>query len=181
MKRGAFLLVGPSLTLCVPLVVAQDAISPGVGDRVRIGIAAESAPPEGPADLGRRVVVAGTLVGVTDETLTLELDGSGRALGVARRSIVKLEASRGKRSRGKTALMGAGIGAGIALAGIALAEDQGKGYAVAGLVVGVPVWALIGAALPTPERWKEVPADRVLLGVGPLRGRGVAVSLNVAF
>lgn len=186
MKRSPFLACS-LVSLCAPCVWAQDAVFAVPGSRVRVTMAAEA------ASRGDRAVLrpgaVGTLVRVEDETLTLRVDGTEQTLGVARRSIVKFEVSAGKRSRTKNALVGAGFGVGFAavfllsyFGGDAL-EDEAA-FATSTIMVAtmtVPMCALIGAVLPTPERWKELPVDRVQVSVAPLPGRGVAVSLRFGF
>lgn len=181
MKRSSCLLAASLLGFCAPIVWAQDSILAMSGSRVRIRMTEPSAnPPDRAADVHG---VVGTLVRVESDTLTLKVDGTEQTLGVARSSIVKFEVSAGKRSRGKRALVGAGILTGLT-AVVALtsrvSEERayGLGYA---LFLGPPFGALWATLLPNPERWKELPADRIRVSVAPMRGRGVAVSLNVVF
>jgi len=186
MRRCLCLLACGLVSASAPSLWAQDEFSAGPGSRVRIKLAPSRAP-EGRVALLSGVV--GTLVRVDDETLTLQVDGTAQTLGIARRSILRFEVSAGRRSRMKNALVGAGVGLGAG--GLLLiayfgsdALSNGGDLATSTLMMGtltVPVFALAGALLPTPERWKQLPLDRIRVSVAPVRGRGVAVSLRFGF
>jgi hypothetical protein len=147
------------------------------GSRVRVKVAGEKRP------------VVGSLLAIDERTLTLGIDERDPRI-VPRARIEDLAVSAGRRSRGRGALYGAAIGAAAgALILLATGEDSdgdmiqlGSGVsAAAGVIVGAPVGALIGLAVPPGERWEKVPMDRVQVSVHPLPGRGVGVSVAVGF
>jgi len=128
------------------------------------------------------------------KTLTLR-DSSGAAVRVPLASVTKLSVSLGRRSAGRGALRGAGLGfAGGAVSGIILgfvdgddpsggfpsltAEEKALGY---GLLLGVGsglVGAVVGLASPG-EQWESVPLEHVRAGLAG--DGGFAVGYTIRF
>ncbi len=179
-----------ALTACLALVLAtpaaiafgEDAAAGPLleGDRVRL-----AAPSVGP----KRVV--GQVLATREEGLRLRLE-DGREVEVPLADIRHLEVARGRRSK---TVEGAAIGAltGAVVLVAALIADRGvcdedlggcKAYgtvAVMGAIPGTLLGALIGSQVKT-DRWKRVPQhQRATLCIGPTPGKGVAVSLSIAF
>jgi hypothetical protein len=131
------------------------------------------------APAGGRLV--GDLVALDATRITLRVKERGEPWIVRREDVLKLEASQGRRSRIRGALIGTAIGAG----GGALIGSADKGYGAAGALGGALVLGLaggvIGALVPAAERWRELPGNRLRFSVGPVRGRGAAVAVSVAF
>lgn len=111
-----------------------------------------------------------SVVGINQNTMTFVL-GDGQPAVVHRDLIVGIQTSVDHGSRGKHALMGAGIGllAG-AMIGFAGGSDnpdfmefsRAEGAAI-GAILLTPIGALIGTAVPAGQEWKAVPLDRVEL------------------
>ena len=180
-----------ALTACLALVLAtppaiaqgEDSAAAGPlleGDRVRF-----EAPSMGP----KRVV--GQVLATREDCLRLRLE-DGREVEVSLADIRQLEVGRGLRSKTvEGAAIGALTGASVLLG--ALIADRGvcdedlggcKAYgtvAVVGAISGTLLGALIGSQVKT-DRWKRVPQrQRATLRFGPTPGKGVAVSLSIAF
>jgi hypothetical protein len=169
-----------SLALAVPTAaaVAQEPPEVTPGTRVRI-----SAP-----TVAKKHFV-GTITAWDPENLTMTSDKGPIVL--PRGAVSRLELSRGRKSRGRKALLGAGIGAAAgALVGFAhgsdppgssiVAFDAGT-YALTFGALGAAAGALIGVAITPGERWEELPPTRFRVSVGPVRGHGLGVSLTMAF
>ena len=144
----------------VPL---QQSLAPGM--RVRI-----LAPGVSPSK------VIGTVEKVSNDSVTLNVPGRDEPVSVLREKIARLDVSDGPRSRGVDAAIGAGIGA----VGGALSNGSGNGHivstgAVAGFcaLVGAGLGALIGAAIPPGEHWKEMSATRYRVGFAPRLDHGL--------
>ena len=151
---------------------AADEHAVSIGDRVRV-----SAPSVSPKR------IEGTLVVVDSETLTIA--SGGASVGVPRSGIAKLEVTRGRKSHWVTgALIGAGwgVGVGVLFSNPPSSADHfsiDTGALAAGVVMGATLGALIGAVLRT-DRWTTVPGAATLR-IGPVPGRGVALSMRVSF
>jgi hypothetical protein len=185
------LFFGFVLTLAGPGLFAQGPTSLEPGRRVRVALAAEDAiqrraPGQAAAVPTRRSLV-GSLVEASNEVLRLRLEGTGQVVQVPRSRITRLDVSAGRRSRGVTALAGAGAGAlAGGLIGAISGDDQGGGYSAGGKAITyglllAPVCALVGSSLGG-DRWKEVPRESpgVDLGLAPVRG-GMTASLSIRF
>jgi hypothetical protein len=148
---------------------------------------------------------AGRVVDVGDRTFTVDFDGHPRPVEVDKASVLRLERSLGRRSRGQSALRAAGIGllAGAvtgAVVGLASGDDQcnpnysfclfvfsaGEKAAFYGITlgtIGTLGGAVAGAASPS-ESWEPgamvfgSPRVGVHLVPAGRRGAGVAVSLG---
>jgi hypothetical protein len=155
-----------------------------VGSRVRLALAEGSERDSAPS--GR---LAGTVVRASADELWLKVN-DGRTSVVPREAIERLEVSQGRRSRGRGALIGAGLAAAAGLATTAIwsatcGSDEcqiGTGF---GLFLYTPLAMMtgagIGAAVPPGERWQSVPDDRrVGLRLRPER-RGASVALALSF
>ena len=175
------------LSLAAAVALADDTVQLASGTRVRVTV---------PTGGGRLV---GTVLALDDKNLTLQVSGrtvttlqvSGKTVTkvLRREDITNVAVSAGRRSRGRGALNGAAIGAGAgALIGLTKGSDDPASFlelsagakALIGVVLLAPIGAVIGAFNP-PERWKELPKDRIHLSFGPVSGRGAAVSLAFAF
>jgi hypothetical protein len=128
--------------------------------------------------------VIGTIDQVSDESMTLEVRGRSGPVSVPREKILRLDVSDGSRSRGVDAAIGAGIGAGVGAAGGALAGGSGHGHLVSSgevaavcAVLGGALGALIGAAIPPGEHWKEIPAARYRVGFSPRLDHGLDLAV----
>lgn len=137
------------------------------------------------ADVVAPEPVVGILVALDGDTMALRLDGRDEVARVPRESLGKLEVSRGRRSRGRGARMGALVGFAIgAIAVLATPCDadcwdmRGAGVAVLG-AAGAGLGATIGLAIPPGERWESVPITS--LGVLPGRHGQVRMSVSLAF
>ena len=128
--------------------------------------------------------IVGKLVATDAEHLTVAAAGKP-SVRVPRTAVQRLQVSRG-RSRGKAALIGAGVGAVVGLAWGAIehsrCESSGEGmcdlaYGIP--VMTVPVCALVGLAVGK-ERWVETSPAGFHLGLSPTRD-GVRVVGRLAF
>jgi hypothetical protein len=129
----------------------------------------------------------GRLVRVDSESLVLETS-AGVATTIPRDSIERLDRSLGRHSRGRGALIGAGIAAVVGVAsslayGASCEEEECTMGAAYGLLLYTPlamgVGAAIGALVPPGDRWKPVQNERVSLRFDPdLRKAQVTVALS---
>ena len=106
------------------------------------------------------------------------------AVSVPRADIMRLELSRG-RARRKSALIGGAIGAVVCLGGVyALCKSEGECDPVVAAATSAGFGFGVGAgvgALVAPERWQDVPLDRVRVSLAPTRGGGVSIRASFAF
>lgn len=186
----------PAAGAALPVLAGLITIGASVGAEVPPGTAG-AAPNE--AQLGAKVRVTteepqsagsdrparitGTLVEADRDSLTILRGQEKDRLRIVRSSIRTLEVSRGS-TRGRNALIGAGVGAalGLAVAAIDYSNcDEGDWCdLVWGLpVLTTPVGALIGVATGGP-RWVEAAPPRVAITVRPAR-RGVQLACTVRF
>jgi hypothetical protein len=113
--------------------------------------------------------IRGRVATLDERFLTVEPKPGTNPIIVDRSQITRLELSAGRRSRGRGALIGAAVGLGVGLlftAGVAESEscngqnDCGLGTALS-LIFLTPALtvtgALVGVALPPPERWVTMP------------------------
>ena len=125
------------------------------------------------------------------QVLTLWVSGGTGRTTVRRADITSMAVSEWRRTRVKTALIGAGVGAAAgALVGLGLGDDPPESFPLwysaeeKALLLGVllgSVGALIGVAVPPGERWGDVPAGHIRVGMAPRRGSGAAVSLSLFY
>ena len=159
-------------------LLAEQAPQFGPGVRVRIWGTTGGAP------------LKGNILTLDDRTLTLEVAGQTMPAVVQRDTITRLDVSGGRRSRGKGALVGAGLGllVGVAI-GLASGSDDPNTFlaysagdkALLSAILTTPLGALVGVAVPPGERWKRALLDHVKVSVGTRRGRGVAASVSLTY
>ena len=149
--------------------------------------------------VGSRVrILAPTMVHGRLEGMVLEMDENSLLVGMddrgpirlPREAITRLDVSTGRHRR---ALKGMIIGAGIGVATLGLAaatyhsdgggssDSTSWGAAVGQFALGGAAWGAGIGALIKSDRWSPVPLDTVRVGLGPTRGRGVALSVSVGF
>ncbi len=126
---------------------AQESLALSSGSRVRVWTSSAAGP------------VTGKVLRVDASAMMLAVDGSEPPIVVPRDAITRLDVSRGRRSRGKNALIGALVG--LAAAGIVLAGDTSGPNGGPGIGSGVallflpPTGTLVGAMFPPGhERWR---------------------------
>jgi hypothetical protein len=158
---------------------------PEPGSRVRIRLDREAGRKRGGREVTGKLIEAGT------ERLVVAL-ARDRRVEVSRATIERVDVSRG-RSRGKGALKGFAIGAGLGLTffGPARAVCRDDGFLAcvgedAGLYLGTPLLGAIGAgigAIRGAEQWRTVEHSRgPRVAVAPLlAGGGVGVRLTLSF
>lgn len=153
-----------------------------------------------PIALGTRVrILAPTVVGKRIEGMVVEIDEKSLLVGmddraplrVPRQAITQLEVSMGKHRRVlKGAIIGAGIGAAMMVLGASTlgqldgSSSDSTGEVAYGLAVGLGGGAIWGAAIGAMvkrDRWSRIPPERVRVNLAPTRGRGVQLSLSLAF
>lgn len=162
--------------------LSSDEWSLPAGTRVRIVTA-------GTAETGHssKTRVVGTVTRPAAASLVLRTDAGDEVL-VPHEAIRQIEVSRGHRSRGRGALVGAALGAATGVLaslawGASCGGDEcrlGTGF---GLLLYTPLAALagggMGAALPPGERWERLPNRRLSLRVRPQSdGARLAVVLS---
>lgn len=194
MKRSTRTLVAAGLA--VALAMAARAEEPAVagtadvegvapGARVRIRLDDASARVRGERTLTGRLLETGP------DRLVLASEREGQRIVVPRGAIERLDVSHGRGHRGRSALKGFGIGAGLGVVvfGIgAMTCDRESfdcfGPAV-GLMLGAPALGAAGAAVGAAtgsERWEPVEsARRPRLTVTPTLGKGVGARLALSF
>lgn len=195
MKHGCHPLAVSLLSLCAPLAWAQSGAFAVPGSRLRLTTAPAPATAN---DTTVRVpeeggILVGTLVGADDDTLTLRLDPTGRSLQVPRLSIRTVEVSTGKRSRRRTgAIVGAAAGAFLMYATddpcpeseTDCSLDSHVGERLGAAALGALVYGFVGwgiGSLFKTDRWSPAALEDIRVSLAPTRGRGVALSLSVAF
>ena len=131
--------------------------------------------------------VAGTLVALDAEQLTIRVGGDG-PLTLDLASLSKFEVHRGQR-RGvpegaAIGLLGGGVLSGLFLASFCGGDNlcQTDEYVRAFAYIALPT-ALVGAVIgsfTTIDRWEEVPLDSVRLGFGDGDGLGVTLAVSIS-
>lgn len=186
---SACCLVAASLTR--PLV-AQEAVLPSVGSRVRV-----YSPLLTPGPL------VGTLRAIDQRNLSVERAGEGQARAIALADVSRLETSVRPSQKKKGALLGLGAGFVVGFAGTAILgglygdEGDSDSLLVWGSIWGAavaPVGAAIGAAVSPGEQWAEtsirqVPSQQGHAGpsapgriaIRPLVGRRCGIMLVASF
>jgi hypothetical protein len=174
------------LPLLAAKALADDALPLALGSRIRV-------------TTDRRTV--GTLLARDDQSLTLYVGDAKPPVVVPRAAIRRLDRSVRPSRRAHDAWVGAAVGAGLAiglgtLAGLChsgahptdvprypISTDTCVSGTLVGLAWGillVPPAAALGA-LNGDERWRNVPLDRIKVGLAPTRGRGIAGALSFSF
>lgn len=165
---------------CDPVAAQAGAAPPAPGARIRVSA---------------RHTYIGTLLSLDTSALVLRRDALRDTLRLPLATIGRLDVSTGKKSgagRGaKLGLMvGAGVGAAVGLAAAAegcssqdfvcFGPEVIPGMAVVVGAMGAGLGALIGAANPI-DRWEQVPARPVEVGIAPLRRGRVGIGASIAF
>ncbi|HKV32791.1 MAG TPA: hypothetical protein VJP89_00570 [Pyrinomonadaceae bacterium] len=98
--------------------------------------------------------IKGLMIEATDTTLTIDRDG--KPLGIPRADVRQVHVIEGKASKGKWALIGAGIGAGtgtaIGYGKYSPDSDDSEVYIVMGLLIGAGTGALGGLLFGQTKR-----------------------------
>ena len=167
--------VAPALGLvllsAVPGLPAEDAVGLSPGARVRV-TALRLAPEP----------LAGTMESSSGQSIVLRIEDPELAVTVPAADITRLQLSRG-RDRGKSALIGGAIGGVLGAVGVvtlcyALGGDcDDKAIAAKYGAAGLGLGLVLGAAA-APERWEDVPSDRIHVSIAPTPGRGVSVRVS---
>lgn len=134
----------------------------------------------------------GTLTGTiqSSDAAVLDVITAGRVTRVRRDDVTRLEVGVG---RGNYRLAG-GIVGGLAGFGVGAASIGGEPSCppteicdewaiftpiILGALGGAAGWGL--GSLIRPQRWTDIPLDRVRVHAGPISGRGVGVRVSFAF
>ena len=132
-----------------------------------------------------RTPLTGTISALSDQAITLALEGRAVETSVSRDSIRRLEISQG-RNRRKGLLIGgvaaAAVGAVVGGVGCRDSSDFSSGMCAAilggcGFAAGAGVGAIVGAG----EDWTDVPTDRIHVAVAPIAGRRPGLSVRISF
>ena len=180
------------LLLAAGAALADDAVQLASGTRVRVTVRTGGGRLVGTvlALNDKNLTLLGAVIPTPSRGLELQVPGKTDTTVLRREDITKVDVSAGRRSRGRGALIGAALGAGAAVfIGLAAGSDDPGTFiafsagqkALLAAIVLVPIEAVIGAAVHPPERWKELPKDRIRLSFTPVSGRGAAVSLAFLF
>jgi len=173
---GALVLCGPLYPDVSHAASEQDeGIAPGT--RIRLSASQLGAEP-----------IVGTLLAIGPEALSLELSGGGDQQTIPRSAVTRLEVSRGLKSQaGRGALVGLAVG-GAATMLLTFGDYSsdvhgdlnllaiGAGLAAGGAAIG----GLIGWAHKA-EQWEVATLQPISVAVGPVRGRGVGVTVRLAW
>lgn len=163
--------------LAAPALQAQDTLRLAEGTRVRV-----SAP-----DLALRNQT-GSVVSLSADTLFLARGAERTLVAVPRGAITRLEVSRGRGERGKSALRMAGIGflagaAAGALFGLSCTDPECNEYlpaiaAAVGAGFGAAAGGVIGATQGR-EVWEPVMVGTAAAEPASVRGRRLALGLTL--
>jgi hypothetical protein len=128
-------------------------------------------------------VIRGKLVELDERSITILTAGESERVRIARGDIVRLELKKRGGGRGRHALIGAGIGAGIGLAAAVIEHSRCAGEFLCGVefflpVLTAPLGALVGVAVPGREEW--VATSPAAVAIVPSRS-GVRVACSVRF
>ena len=151
----AVLLFVPVATLAdeVPVVVTP-------GDRVRIATVSDR--DRVPMPLRGKFV--GSITDFNSNNMTVVLEGGQPAI-VHRDLIAGMETSVDRGSRGKHALIGAGLGLalGAALGAVSGGDEMFTAADTAAIfgILFTPIGAVFGALMPAGPTWKDVPLEQV--------------------
>jgi hypothetical protein len=160
--------------LAVAVVAGVGRSSAADRGEVRVGATVRATTPGG--------VLSGTIAEVDPAAITLRDPLSRRMLSIPREEISRLELSRG-RSRGKNALIGAGVGLAVGLGVAVIANSQCQGDMLCGVefalpVLTTPLGALVGVAIPGNQRWVDASPGSPTAQVPK---KGVRVAWSVSF
>lgn len=185
---AAVLIVIGFHSVCVPAAAAGEEAGVQVGDWVRVRLAD---PVTGETEGLRKT---GRLLGIDEETLTLEISPSRPHAILEREHVRELEVRTHPGQRLKGALLGGGIGLGVGAGTGALLEsgsdnsgddDFGTLGTIAAAVllgsVGAAVGAVAGALIAPGDQWQDVAEDRIELGLDRGVHQGTRLYLAVRF
>lgn len=111
--------------------------------------------------------------------VVLQNGEEGRAVVVPRAAIVGLDVRQRPSRKGRGAAIGFGVGV---LAGLALVASSDADERVLLLIPAVPIGTLLGLVVAPGAKWeRNVPIDRIRVGLGPTRGHGIGLSVSLAF
>jgi hypothetical protein len=133
-------------------------------------------------------LVVGTVVVADGRGLTLDIKGKTEPLLVLYRDITSIEVSRGGRSRGKGAQIGALVGAaagillGVGACGNNCAVTTGSAAVMLG-GMGAGGGALLGAVVTPGERWEKLPWKQSAGAQGWQKpgSHGLVLSMSIRF
>jgi hypothetical protein len=168
-----------ALALCVALLLPPGLalpagpVAPGApkpGDRLRVTAPSLATKP-----------LVGTVIEATERDLVLAVSPSEHRV-IPRAELTRLERSLGRRRHLELGLLiGAASGAMVvglgSCGGGTCTSGDAVAYALSGALLGALPGAAVGGLIQT-ETWAELPASDVHLTAGPIRGRGVALSLR---
>jgi hypothetical protein len=111
---------------------------------------------------------------------------NGQVVNLPRERVARLEVGSTRNFQRRGAIAGGALGLAAGLAIDTRSSDDGCGCG--SMIPATPFLALIGTGagflvgtVVRPARWTDIPLDRVRVGVGPVRGKGVAVRVAIAF
>ena len=146
------------------------------GSRLRVSIVGKTEP------------LTGTVSALSDTAVTMQVGPMTRIIPCDR--IEHVSISRGKRSRGRGALIGAGLGAAVGvIVGFASGDDpedewfalEAKEKAtVCGVVFGL-AGALVGVVVPPGEKWEPADICGARVSCRPMPGGGAGLVVTAAF
>lgn len=160
---------------------AQQVADVGIGSRVRLSL---------PSRADDRAI-RGIVTGMSADVLQVRPDGDGTPLDIQLSSVERLEVSQGKTSRAWGAVQGFLIGGGVGLVvGLVMANSCGDtdffcgdsvSYVTGGIAMFGGAGAGLGAIFSGGDRWVDVGADRVRLGIGGARGGRIALTTSISW
>jgi uncharacterized protein YcfJ len=129
-----------------------------------------------------RKILVGTLIADDGESIVVRVGGRTERIVVPRDAVTRMEVQRLPSRRGKGAAVGLFTGALVGgVLGYALGDDCSKTWLClfppatamkAGIVIGAPLGALVGAGAVRGAVWQEVSSGRPRVAVTPFMGRG---------
>lgn len=128
------------------------------------------------------VAILGTLVELDRDTITVLRQSEKDRIRIRRATITRLEVKKG-HTRGRNALIGAGLGATLGLGYAVIEHSRCKGEFLCGVefalpILTTPAGALVGLAIPGNQRW----VDASPAGIAVLPSRtGIRVAWSVRF
>jgi hypothetical protein len=128
------------------------------------------------------LAILGTIVELDRDAITVVRRFEKDRIRIQRTTITRLEVKKG-RTRGRNALIGAGIGAALGLGLAVIEHSRCRGEWLCGVefalpILTTPAGALVGLAIPGNQRWVE--ASPAGIAVLPSR-TGVRVAWSVRF
>jgi hypothetical protein len=165
--------------------LAGDSSGPSLGEtrpgtKVRVTTVGPFETAAGPSVAGQ---VVGTLLAADQDAVTVLRRGEKDRVRIPRAAIRKLEVGNGG-TRGRNALIGAGVGAAVGLTAALIEHSRCRGEFLCGVEFALPflttpLGALVGVATGG-QRWVEASQPRVAVSAMPVR-RGIRVACSVTF